>query len=208
MSKTRFIRAILVNMLFVGLVGCEQMSSATKNQGAVGGEVSGVSGGSVASQNASGTSFGKSLAPGTSYVIAANGVEDAGWSYGATSPALRNDQSISIMARKVLTAPTADLNGDGYVTLEEVLAMRQAGLSDDEILERLRATNQVFEPTMAQQDYLRRRGISSYVIEQMLNINGGARPQLLRAPGGGRSNPPGSVISMPPPDPTPPPVLP
>ena len=86
--------------------------------------------------------------------------------------------------------------------------MKEAGLTDDEMLERLRATNQIFEPTVSQQDYLRNKGISDYLIEQMQDINGGQRPRVLNVPGGGQSNPPGGVISVPPPEPFPPPAPP
>ena len=42
-------------------------------------------------------------------------------------------------------AATADINEDGFVTLDEVAALEKAGLTDDEMVERLRLTGQVFE---------------------------------------------------------------
>ncbi len=205
MNKTIFIQALLVDVLSVGLVGCENLfTGSTRSQGAVGGGSGGVAVGSATGQNFSGTSRAKVLEPGASYVIEANNAEVASGNPSAAAPA----QFLSILARKVLISSTADLNGDGFVTLDEVLAMKEAGLTDDEMLERMRATNQIFAPTVPQQDYLRNYGISKYVIDQMQDINGGQRPRVLSVPGGGQSNPPGAVISVPPPEPYPPPAPP
>ena len=68
-------------------------------------------------------------------------------------------------------APTADLNNDGYVTLDEVVAMRQANVNDQQIVERLQQTGQLFELTEYQQDYLRTRGVSDAVIHQIPTLN-------------------------------------
>jgi hypothetical protein len=70
---------------------------------------------------------------------------------------------------------TADLNGDGFVTVDEVLAMQKASLSDREIIDRLQRTGQVFILTEQQQDYLRDRGISQRVIDAMTAMDGGYR---------------------------------
>jgi hypothetical protein len=69
------------------------------------------------------------------------------------------------------TATTADLNNDGFVTLDEVVAMKQAGLTDSEMIERLRATRQVFQLTDEQRRYLADRGVSSVVVDQMVAMN-------------------------------------
>jgi hypothetical protein len=64
-------------------------------------------------------------------------------------------------------APTADLNDDGFLTLDEVVAMRQANMNDQTMLDRLRSTGHVFELTEYQQDYLRTRGVGDAVIRQI-----------------------------------------
>jgi hypothetical protein len=74
-------------------------------------------------------------------------------------------------AEDVDRAKTADLNDDGFVTLDEVVAMRQANLSDREMVDRLERTDQVFELTDYQEDYLRTRGVSDTVIREMRNMN-------------------------------------
>jgi hypothetical protein len=80
----------------------------------------------------------------------------------AKNPASEND---------ALNADTADLNQDGFVTLDEVIAMQRAGLTDREMIDRLRRTDQIFELSPQQQNYLRDRGITRRVIEAMLNMN-------------------------------------
>lgn len=200
MNKAGLIRALLVELLSIGLVGCGDLSPGnTRNQGAVSGGLGGTSAGFASGQNMSGAPAGGFLEPGASYVIGTGDGEATNGEGGADTPG----RQFSVLVRKALSAPTADLNGDGFVTLDEVLAMKQAGLADDDILERLRATNQVFAPTIAQRDFLRNHGISNYVLEQMLNINGGQRSRVLNAPGGGRREPPGSIISVPSPEPFP-----
>jgi hypothetical protein len=68
-------------------------------------------------------------------------------------------------------ATTADLNNDGFVTIDEVVAMRQANLNDQQMLDRLRQTGEIFELTEYQQDYLRTRGVSDNVIRQLPTVN-------------------------------------
>src|SRR5205814_908677 len=60
-------------------------------------------------------------------------------------------------AAEARTARTADLNGDGYVTLNEVVALRKADLSDSEMIRRLEDTGQVFYLSGEQENYLRDR---------------------------------------------------
>ena len=70
----------------------------------------------------------------------------------------------------VHNALTADLNGDGYVTLDEVVAMQRAGLSDYEIVNRLRATPQVFSLTPQQEHYLTDRHVSKDVVNAIRDL--------------------------------------
>ncbi|HEX4795433.1 MAG TPA: hypothetical protein VH370_16675 [Humisphaera sp.] len=70
----------------------------------------------------------------------------------------------------VRDAETADLNGDGYITLDEVIALKQAGLTDTQIMNRLRATPQVYSLTPHQADYLTDRGISHAVVEVIRDL--------------------------------------
>ena len=67
---------------------------------------------------------------------------------------------------------TADLNNDGFVTLDEVVAMRRAGLDENQMIERLRATHQVFAVSPRQRQYLLDRGVSAGVIDQIVKADG------------------------------------
>jgi hypothetical protein len=69
---------------------------------------------------------------------------------------------------------TADLNHDGYVTLDEVLAMVRSGLSDKEIGDRLRATHYLFEITPQQERYLTDRGVSLEVVKTIREFSSGS----------------------------------
>ena len=66
---------------------------------------------------------------------------------------------------------TADLNHDGFVTLDELVAMKQAGLSDQQMTDRLRRTNYLFQLTDRQRQYLLDRGVDQTVIDAMLSMS-------------------------------------
>ena len=57
------------------------------------------------------------------------------------------------------------------MTLDEVVAMQKAGLSDHEQIVRLERTGQVFELTTEQEQYLRDHGVSRDVIGEMRSMN-------------------------------------
>ncbi|HEY4311667.1 MAG TPA: hypothetical protein VGN12_19635 [Pirellulales bacterium] len=66
---------------------------------------------------------------------------------------------------------TADLNKDGFVTLDEVVAMRDAGLDDQQMIHRLQATGQVFFLTQSQADYLLNHGLNRTVVNALLSLH-------------------------------------
>jgi hypothetical protein len=74
-------------------------------------------------------------------------------------------------ASDVKNSNSADLNHDGYVTLDELIAMRDAGISDEQMIRRLKNTGQVFELTGHQQNYLRDDAINQRVIDAMLGMS-------------------------------------
>jgi hypothetical protein len=65
----------------------------------------------------------------------------------------------------VAAASTADLNADGFVTVDEIVAMEQAGLTDEQEIARLRAAGQLYELSAQQERYLEDRGISLAVVQ-------------------------------------------
>jgi hypothetical protein len=82
------------------------------------------------------------------------------------------------VAEAVKDAPTADVNGDGWTTMDEIVAMKKAGLSDQQMTDRIRRTQQVFYVGPDQREYLRQHGVSQSVVEALdqsrANATGGA----------------------------------
>jgi len=67
---------------------------------------------------------------------------------------------------------TADLNNDGFVTLDEVVAMRRAGLDENQMIQRLEATQMVFAVSPRQRQYLVDRGVAPAVIDRIATADG------------------------------------
>jgi hypothetical protein len=87
------------------------------------------------------------------------------------------------LASAVNTAPTADLNGDGWTTMDEIVALQKAGLSERQMIDRIRKTQQVFYVGEQQREYLKQQGVDDKVIE-FLNDSA----QMARHSSGGASN--------------------
>src|SRR5205814_7192521 len=126
-----------------------------------------------------GALLGGAIGAGGGYVVGANSDRILNRDTGAAQEAMQRAQTAPATPEQARSAPTADLNGDGFVTMDEVIAMRQAGLSDQAILDKLRATGQVFELTPAQQQYLINNGVSQNVVNQMPQLNREVRDRLL-----------------------------
>ena len=202
MLKPEFYRTLsavaMTATLLAATVGCEQLPGRPTTQGAAIGGVGGAAAGAAVSgehHRLLGALIGGAVGAGGGYLIGANADRITGRDTAAAQEAMQRAQTAPASPQQALTAPTADLNGDGFVTMDEVVAMRQAGLSDAVMLEKLRATGQVFELNPEQQDFLRRNGVSQYVIDQMSMINRDVRDRLLGQPGSS------GIISQPPPPP-------
>ena len=143
--------------------GCEQLPGTSKQQGAAIGGLGGAATGAVVAgehHRVLGALLGGALGAGGGYLIGAHSDRISQHDRSGAEQAVRNAQEHPATPQMVQTAATADLNNDGFVTMDEVVAMRQAGLGDAQMLERLRATGQVFELTPQQQDYLRANGVN------------------------------------------------
>ena len=159
------------------LTGCESAPGDEPEQGAaIGGVAGALAGAAVAGDDDRlvGAVIGGILGAGGGYLIGTQldkkNQEEA---REAAEKARQNPAS----PEQARDATTADVNGDGFVTLDEVIAMEQAGLSDPQMVDRLRATNQVFELSADQRDQLRTAGVSDDVIREMPRLN---REQLTR----------------------------
>ncbi len=149
--------------------------------GGVGGAVAGAAVGGE-HHRLLGALLGAAAGAGGGYLIGANKDRITGHDTRGAEDATRRAQEHPATPAQAMSAPTADLNGDGFVTMDEVVAMKQAGLSDEQMLQKLQATGQVFELSAQQQDYLRRNGVDDYVINQMPQINRELRNQLMTQP--------------------------
>jgi hypothetical protein len=100
----------------------------------------------------------------------------------AQSQALQSVQSAQAnpaTAQDALEASTADLNSDGFVTIDELVAMENAGFDDAEMLDRLRRTNQVFEVNASQRSALVTAGVSPGVVSGMQSLNREEKARVL-----------------------------
>jgi osmotically inducible lipoprotein OsmB len=161
-----------VGLCAVALMGCNNLPGNSQQQGAVIGGASGAAvGAAVAHNHALGAILGGAVGAAGGYVVGANKDKIMGKDKDSAAEAERRSQESPATVEQARTATTADLNNDGFVTLDEVVAMKQAGMTDSEMIERLRATRQVFQLTEEQRRYLVDRGVSSVVVDQMVAMN-------------------------------------
>jgi hypothetical protein len=175
-------KAGTVAYLAAMLTGCENMPGTKEQQGAVIGGASGAAVGAVIGGEKNrvlGAVLGGALGAAGGYVIAANKDKILGKDSQAADEAARKSQERPATAEDARNATTADLNADGFVTLDEVVALKQAGFTDSQMLDRLRATDQVFDLTDDQKEYLQNQGVSRRVVDQMAEINREQRQQIL-----------------------------
>lgn len=201
MNQKRIQSWAVAAALVIAVTGCENLPGTKGQQGAVAGGVTGAAvGAAVAHNRVLGALIGGAIGAGGGYLIGANVNKITGRDREAAERANTQAQTNPVTAEQAARATTADVNGDGFVTLDEVIAMKRANVPDDEMLRRMRASGQVFELTPEQQQTLLNNGVSQYVISQMATVN---RDRL---PPGYSSTPPytptpdttGGVISRPP----------
>lgn len=163
----------LAGTLLIAATGCENLPGDERAQGATIGGVSGAAvGAAVGGENRLlGALLGGAIGAGGGYLIGANWDKIRGRDSEGARQATREAQAQPATVEDAQRATTADLDSDGFVTMDELVAMERAGFSDEKILERLRATGQVFELTTEQKNYLRSRGVSDRVITELASIN-------------------------------------
>ena len=165
---------LMASLALAPLAGCDNLPGNKKEQGAVIGGVGGAVAGSALAKNNRllGALIGGALGAGGGYLI--------GSSLDKSDPSKNREEAVRADRRArdnpatvddARRARTADINGDGYVTMDEVVAMGKAGLSDDEMITRLERTGQFFELTSDQESYLTNHGVSRRVVMAMRDIN-------------------------------------
>ena len=108
---------------------------------------------------------GEDLGAGGGYVIAATPENIEQNKHAEAVQASQKAEQNPARVADARTANSADLNGDGFITLDEVVALQRAGLTPQEMIDRLRNTGQVFSMTSMQERYLTDRGVSGDVIQ-------------------------------------------
>lgn len=172
MRTTVQIGVAAISILALALTGCSSLPGSDEQQGAVIGGATGAAVGAAVTKNrALGAVIGGAVGAAGGYVIGKNKDKITSNNQTEVEQAARRSQESPATAQDVRSATTADVNSDGFVTLDEVVAMEQAGLTDDEMIRRLRATNQVFDLTEEQERYLTERGVSSAVVNQLPALN-------------------------------------
>ncbi len=175
----RKIAVLVLTGFMVGpLAGCESLPGTKEQQAAAGGGVAGAVLGGVIGDGVFATVLGGALGAGAGYLIGANSDKLFGNKDDANK-AVKSAQSSPATVADVKKSKTADLNSDGFVTTDELLAMDKAGLGDKEMIARLEATDQFFDLTAAQEDRLAGQGISRNVLKEMRNINRDQREAAL-----------------------------
>jgi hypothetical protein len=183
MRKNISFHIITIGLSASLLVGCADLPGSKGTQGAVIGGASGAAVGAAVGgdkNRAMGAVLGGVLGAAGGYVLGANSDKILGKDKESAESAGQRARTTPVTAEQAKTATTADVNSDGFVTLDEVAAMKDAGLSDREMLNRLEATGQVFDLTEQGKQFLRDKGVSENVIQQMGNLNQARRELLLR----------------------------
>lgn len=173
MSTRKIISAAIAGSLVVGGFGCESLPGGEREQGAVIGGVTGAAAGALIGGDDNrlvGALLGGALGAGGGYLIGMQLDKDDEDRDEAITASKRAEQNPAT-AEQALSARTADVNSDGYVTLDEVVAMEKAGLSDDQIIDRLDKTDMVFDLGTKQRQYLRDNGVSERVVTAMKEVN-------------------------------------
>jgi len=117
---------------------------------------------------------GEAAGPGGGWLIAASRQHIQSHDLISAEKANQLAEQQPATAECVAKSDNADLNHDGFVTLDEICAMQRAGLNDERILERVRRTDQIFDLTERQKQYLRDRGIGQRVLTELDIIAGKA----------------------------------
>ena len=110
--------------------------------------------------------------PGGGWIIAASPEMLRTHSLGSARKVNQQAEQQPVRHTDAENSPNADLNHDGFVTMDEILALKRAGLTSNDIIDHVRQTPMTFELSDRQQQYLKDRAIDQSVINAMLQMNG------------------------------------
>lgn len=178
----RFKEFAMTGLLIALLAGCETLPYDRETQATVAGGAVGAAAGAALGDSMFDTLIGGALGAGAGYLIGAKTdwfSSDNDNTTAEARQAVQNARTNPATAEDVENSNTGDLNDDGFVTTDELIAMEEAGLDEDEILDRLEATDQVFDITPAQSEQLVAAGVSPKVVNRLESVNRAERDQLL-----------------------------
>jgi hypothetical protein len=181
MLKNRYIGLPVVAAVLLSTVGCEQLPGNKQQQGAVIGGAGGAVAGAVIGgekHRVIGALIGGALGATGGYVIGAQADKVKSNDHKGAIDANKRAETQPVTPEQARAATTADINNDGFVTLDEVVAMQKAGLTDRDMISRLEASHQIFELTPEQRRYLLDRGVSRTVVDRLQDINRTERDRL------------------------------
>lgn len=181
--KSTYLTLVLLS-IFV-MVACQDLPGTREQQTTAAGTAAGAAAGAVLADDDNqllGTLLGGAVGAGGGYLLGANtdwfGEDEADTSAEAQQ-AVREAQRNPATPEEAEDASTADIDENGFVTMDELIAMEDAGLSDDEILERLRATDAVFDLNQDQAERLTTAGLSTDVVNELETINRDQRNEVI-----------------------------
>lgn len=181
MAKQKFISLSIVAAFLLATTGCEQLPGNRKQQGAVIGGAGGAVAGAVIGGERHrwlGALIGGALGATGGYVIGAQTEKVKSGDRDGALESNRRAETKPVTAEEAKAATSADINNDGFVTLDEVVAMEKAGLSDEQMISRLDATDQIFELTPEQRRFLLDRGVSRTIVDRLPELNRDERDKL------------------------------
>lgn len=163
---------LLIGTICAGLElsGCSSAPGTSGQQGAVVGGATGAAvGASVTKNRALGAIIGGAAGAAGGYVIGnkTGPLDKKDHDNSTTTTTTTSPDSVEHAA----AGETADLNHDGFVTLDEIVKMEKNGVSDDEMVRRIQATGLTFDLNDEQRKYLTDHGVSAAVIERLPTVN-------------------------------------
>src|SRR5688572_29596069 len=154
----------------IGLTGCESSAGRGAAAGGTGGAVAGgAAGGAAAGAPAAGVGAlaGAAVGAAAGAIIGSSKDRTESQRTQANEVSQRNPA----LASAVVSGGNADLNNDGFVTTDEIIAMHKAGLTDQEIIARSRSTQQIFQLSREQEQRLLDAGVRPSVVTQPRTLN-------------------------------------
>jgi hypothetical protein len=167
----------LVSSSLCAIMSCSLVLSGCESNAKTGAAVGGA-GGSVAGGAAAGATAGAPVA-GVGAVVGAGAGALGGAIVGAAKDRTDEQRAAAnaaserspALASAVISGGNADLNNDGFVTTDEIIAMHKAGLPDEEILARSRSTQQIFQLSPEQERMLIDAGLQPKTVKQLRRLN-------------------------------------